>query len=188
MNNHRTDEEIILEYLGGENGAFREIVERYAAPIYNFAARLAGTGNAADLSQEVFIKAWKNVKRFDAHKASFKTWLYAIAKNIIIDFLRKKKEMTFSDFPEEEDFAENIPDENLLPVQILEKLEDAKLLNGLLDQLPVDYKIVLSLHYQENMTFDEIGKVLNKPPNTVKSWHRRAILALRTKISSSAYI
>ena len=73
----------------------------------------------------------------------------------------------------------NIPDENLLPDEVLQKLEDAELLNKTLEKLRPDYREVLVLYYQEEMTFEEIGGILSKPTNTVKSQHRRAIIELR---------
>jgi RNA polymerase sigma-70 factor (ECF subfamily) len=177
-----TDEEIIIAYKTGDREAFKKLIDRYTSPLYNFSARLAGKRNASDLVQEVFIKVWKNIDRFDGKKASFKTWIFVVARNTITDFLRRKKDLNFSDLEKddgEDSFFEKIPDENLLPDEALQKINDAELLNKLLDKLPADYKSVLSLHYQEDMTFDEIGKVLNKPLNTVKSYHRRALLLLR---------
>jgi RNA polymerase sigma factor (sigma-70 family) len=76
-------------------------------------------------------------------------------------------------------FAENIPSEDLLPDLALQKLEDTKFLNKTLEKLRKDYQEVLVLHYQEEMTFEEIGKVLGKSLNTVKSQHRRAIIELK---------
>ena len=76
-------------------------------------------------------------------------------------------------------FAGNIPDENLLPDEALQKLQDSQFLNKILEKLHSHYREVLVLHYQEEMTFEEIGKILDKPLNTVKSQHRRAIMELR---------
>lgn len=177
-----TDEEIINLYREGSKEVFKGLIDKYTSPLYNFTARLVGPGNATDLVQETFIKAWKNISHFDSKKASFKTWLFVIAKNNTTDFLRKKKIINFSALrynEEDTSFAETIPDENLLPDEALQKLQDALLLNKLLDKLPFEYKTVLVLHYQEEMTFAEIGKILAKPLNTVKSYHQRAILKLR---------
>ena len=79
----------------------------------------------------------------------------------------------------ENSFAENIPDKDLLPDEALQKLEDSQFLNEILEKIRPDYREILVLHYQEEMTFAEIGKILTKPLNTVKSQHRRAILELR---------
>src|SRR3989344_5584327 len=117
-----TDEEVIVIYKNSDEKAFKTLIARYATPLYNFTARLANKNDASDIVQEIFIKVWKNIGRFDERKASFKTWIFTIARNTITDFLRKKKSLLFSDLakPARQDladginsFAENIPDENL---------------------------------------------------------------------------
>jgi RNA polymerase sigma-70 factor (ECF subfamily) len=190
MQSLKTDEEIILCYKNGEEEAFKLLIDRYSSPLYNFIARLANRNDARDIVQETFIKTWKNLKKFDPGKASFKTWIFTIAKNSTTDFLRKKRSVLFSDLDKNNDkdttsFAENIPTEDLLPDKVLQKLEDSQFLNATLERLRPDYREVLVLHYQEEMTFEEIGKVLDKSLNTVKSQHRRAIIELREIISPS---
>ena len=185
MNTPILDNKLVQAYLADDEHAFKLLIDRYTPLIYNFTARLAGREHASDIVQEVFIKVWKNIRKFDLEKASFKTWIFTIAKNTTTDVLRKKKEIDFSDLDidDESTFADTIPDEALLPDKVLEKLEDNKLLNHLLDQLPVTYKSVLVLHYQEEMTFEEIGTILGKSANTVKSQHRRALVQLRKMVT-----
>lgn len=185
MSHQETDEEIIELYQGGSEEIFKDLIEKYTPLIFNFTAHIIGKKEAPDIVQEVFIKVWKNLKKFDPKKASFKTWIFTIAKNSAIDFLKKRKNISFSDLENEENpnFSENIPDEELLPDQALQKLQDSDLLNKLLDELPVHYRTILTLHYKEGMTFEEVGKILNKPQNTVKSYHHRAILELRKRLS-----
>ncbi len=179
-----SDEKIIALYKSGREDAFKFLIDKYTSPLYNFVTRLTNQNNAPDIVQEIFIKVWKNINGFDSKKASFKTWIFTIAKNTTTDFLRKKKSILFSDLEKnteekETTFSESIPDENLLPDEALQKLQDSVLLNKILDKISINYKTILILHYEEDMTFDEIGKILNKPLNTVKSQHRRAILELR---------
>jgi RNA polymerase sigma-70 factor (ECF subfamily) len=193
----KTDEEIIVLYKDNEQEALKILINRYTSSLYNFTARLTNRNDATDIVQEAFIKAWKNIHRFDPLKASFKTWIFTITKNTTTDFLRKKRSLLFSDMParssggEKNDdeninsFAESIPAEELLPDLALQKLEDSEFLNKTLGKLRPDYQEVLVLHYQEEMTFEEIGKILNKPLNTIKSQHRRAILELKKIISAS---
>ncbi|HWA32077.1 MAG TPA: RNA polymerase sigma factor [Candidatus Paceibacterota bacterium] len=182
MSFRETDEELARQYKEGEKGAFKLLVERYTPLLYNYAARFVGRDNAEDMVQDIFIKAWRNIGRFDPDKASWKTWIFTISRNRVTDFLRKKKTISFSDLenPNEDiTFSENIPGEDNLPSAELEKLEDKELLEELLQKLRPNYREVLVLHYQEDMTFEEIGKVLGKPLNTVKSDHFRAIRELR---------
>jgi RNA polymerase sigma-70 factor, ECF subfamily len=178
------DEEIVFLYKTGNKEIFKKLINCYTNSLYNFAARLTNKNEAEDIVQEVFIKVWKKINNFDPQKASFKTWIFTIAKNTATDFLRKKKNILFSEMEEKNDketnsFEENIPSEDLLPDQALQKLQDSEFLNKTLEKLHPNYQEVLVLHYQEEMTFEEIGKVLNKPLNTVKSTHRRAIMELR---------
>ncbi len=196
MPSNESDEEIIVWYKNGDEEAFKVLINRYTTPLYNFTARLTNKNDASDLVQEIFIKAWKNIGRFNPTKASFKTWIFTIARNTTTDFFRKsgsasgeKKSINFSEIDNKNDedinsFAENIPDENLLPEEALKKLEDSAFLNKILAKLRPDYQEVLILHYQEEMTFEEIGRILNKPLNTVKSIHRRAIIEMRRMLEN----
>lgn len=179
-----TDEEIIVLYKNNDQEALKIIIDRYTSSLYNFSARLTSRNDAADIVQEVFIKTWKNIRRFNPQKASFKTWIFTITKNTITDFLRKKRNILFSDMEKVSDentnsFAESIEAEEVLPDLALQKLEDAQFLNKTLEKLRLEYREVLILHYQEEMTFDEIGKILKKSLNTIKSQHRRALIELR---------
>ena len=92
-----TDIELLEAYLDGDEQAFKILINRYTPLLYNFVARLAGRESAPDIVQEIFIKVWKNIRKFDIEKASFKTWVFTIAKNTATDFLRKKKDLHFSD-------------------------------------------------------------------------------------------
>ena len=126
-----TDEEILVSYKDDEQELLKILINRYTRPLYNFVARLANRNDAPDIIQEVFIKTWKNIYRFDREKASFKTWIFTIAKNTTTDFLRKKRNLLFSDMARDEDgdlnsFAENIPTDDLLPDIALQKLQDSE--------------------------------------------------------------
>ncbi|OGJ04968.1 hypothetical protein A2554_01210 [Candidatus Nomurabacteria bacterium RIFOXYD2_FULL_35_12] len=191
MSFNETDEELAILYKEGKKEAFKGLINRYTFPLYNFTAHIVNQNDASDVVQEIFIKTWKSIHKFDEKKASFKTWIFTIARNTAIDFLRKKRNLLFSDIParqlaggekeseNENSFAENIPDENLLPDEALQKLEDSEFLNRTLEKLNIKEKEILILYYQEELTFDEIGKILQKSLNTVKSTHRRAIIKLQ---------
>ena len=188
MSPNENDEEIITSHKEGNRDAFKVLINRYSSPIYNFVAHLINKNDAPDIVQEVFLKVWKNIHKFDSAKASFKTWIFTIAKNSATDFLRKRKNLLFSDLEKEtpsdmDSFAENIPNGDLLPDEALQKLEDSEFLNQTLKKLRADYQEILVLRYQEELTFEEIGKILDKPLNTVKSQHHRAIIELRKMLS-----
>src|SRR3989338_6167993 len=104
---NRSDQQLIADYIAGDEKSLKLLVRRYLKPIYSFTYRYVGGGqDAEDGTQEVFIKIWRHIKRFDQNK-SFKTWIFAIAKNTAIDFLKKKRAILFFDF-------ENGEGENML--------------------------------------------------------------------------
>src|SRR5665647_1906978 len=97
----KTDEQLVVDFLAGDDESFEELVHRYLKPIYNFLYQFTQDRDSLDdLTQETFVKAWKNIRKFDQDK-SFRVWIYAIAKNTAYDFLKKKKTIPFSSFEDE---------------------------------------------------------------------------------------
>ena len=178
-----SDEELIAAYLAGDTKAFAELTKRHLGGVYSFTVRFIGNAEEAeDITQETFLKAWKSLKKYGSRASKFKTWLFRIARNSAIDFLRKKKHIPFSQFETESGtnvLTETVADTEELPDTLLMKLEDAKELNVTLEQLPPKAREILLLYYTNELTFEEIGTILGEPTNTVKSRHRRALQALR---------
>jgi RNA polymerase sigma-70 factor (ECF subfamily) len=156
------------------------IINRYLKPIYNYAFRITGNkSEAEDITAEVFVKVWKNLKKVDENK-NLKVWIFAITRNTAIDSLRKRKNISFSqiDSPAGE-FEENIADIEPLPDEIFLRKELAKELETALSKIRPDFREIILLHYTEGLTFEEISEIVSKPLNTVKSHHLRALSALR---------
>lgn len=178
----KNDEQLVLDYLNGDDRALPALINRHIKTIYNFVYRLSGNAEEAeDSTQETFVKMWKNLKKY-RHGKNFKTWLFSIAHNAAIDSLRKRKTIAFSNFENEEGenaFTETLVDPEPLPDKVSEKTQDKQFLETRLAKLPHRYREVLILHYHEHLTFDEIGKILRSPLDTVKSQHRRALGMLR---------
>ena len=91
-----------MEDFDLKNFDLEKIISQYLKPVYRFVFGLVGEEAVAeDLTQDVFIKVWKKIKSYNS-KYSFKTWLFAVARNTAIDYLRKKKEIAFSKYPSSE--------------------------------------------------------------------------------------
>ncbi len=83
------DKQLVQKFLDGSDEAFEELVGRYLKPIYNFLYQFTKDPDSLDdLTQETFIKVWRNIRKFDRSK-NFRVWIYAIAKNKAYDFLKK---------------------------------------------------------------------------------------------------
>lgn len=186
----KTDQEIIKSYLAGEQKSFEYLVSRYVHHTYNFVRRLYNNEHdARDITQEVFIKVWKSIHKYNPNQ-NFKTWLFTIARNTTIDWLRKRKEQVFSDLNpnDDEDFEDTLVDNEPLPDAIFAQKELRINLESFLNILPIDQKTIILLHIIEDMTFDEISLILEKPLNTIKSYYRRGITRLRESLESAPNI
>lgn len=176
------DAQLVTLYRNGDQKSLEVLFERYLKPIYHFAYRMVGTvHDAEDVAQETFVKAWRHLKKFDERK-SFKTWLFSIAKNTALDFLKKKKAVPFSAFESAEGdnaLIEGIADPEALPPEVFDRADLASFLASAIAKLPPIYRVVLTLRYNEQLRFREIAEVLGEPLHTVKSRHRRACIALR---------
>ncbi|MDB5189967.1 MAG: sigW 1 [Parcubacteria group bacterium] len=179
-----TDEELLQEYLNGDEAAFERLVERHLTPLYAFIYRLCGNPDEAkDLTQETFLKAWKNVRNFDQER-SFKTWLFAIARNTTFDYLRKRKQILFSELDTEtESFESSLEDTLPLPEELFAQNESQQRVEQALLSLSPDYRSIVLLHDTDSLTFEAIAEIVGKPMNTVKSQYRRALLQMRAFLS-----
>src|SRR3989338_10910855 len=98
----RSDKELIETYFSGDEMSLELLIVRYLGAIFRFVRSIIHVQeDSEDITQEIFVKAWRNLARFDREK-SFKTWLLAIAKNTSLDYLRKKKPLLFSKFEDEQ--------------------------------------------------------------------------------------
>ena len=181
----KTDDELIEEYLAGNQEAFSVIIKRHTPSVYGFVRKHMRTStDAEDVTQETFIKAWKKIDTYRIGE-NFKTWLFSVARNTAIDMLRKRRQTVFSDIETEEiSLSEIVPDSEPLADELFAKGQDTEFLNRCLEKLTPEARDILLLHYTNDFTFDQIGKILGKPLNTVKSIHRRALLNLRKIIEA----
>jgi len=161
-----TDEEIVEKIKWWEKNLFEVLLDRYKDKIFrycyyqfNFSKEIA-----EDLVEDIFLKVWNNLWKFRWWK--FNSWIYSIAHNLIIDFLRKKK-LNLTDVNLEE-FS--LLDLNNLPENEYKK----KILFNLLNKLDYKYKEVLILYYFEEKSYEEIAVILGTQKNTVGSWIKRA--------------
>jgi RNA polymerase sigma-70 factor, ECF subfamily len=151
--------------------AFEVVVDRYQARVFGFVRRMvANEEEAADLTQEVFIRAYQNIGRFD-QRAPLKTWLFRIAYNLCVDRSRRVSRqpdeigLTSADSDGEIEIYDQRwqPEESLMEAELVEAVETA------IDQMSEKLRCVILLHDREDLSYDEIAKMLRLPVGTVKS-------------------
>lgn len=159
--------------------AYAELMKRYKKPVYHMILKMVrNVDDAEDLTIEAFAKAFKNLKRFKKDY-TFSTWLFRIATNNSIDFIRKKKLETLSlntSFTDDngEAVSIDVQDDNLNPQEETIKSQKVELIRLFVTKLPPKYQKLVKLRYFRELSYDEIAQELEAPLGTVKAQLHRA--------------
>ncbi|HWO98668.1 MAG TPA: RNA polymerase sigma factor SigW [Bacillus sp. (in: firmicutes)] len=177
----------IKQVKKGDQDAFAEVVEYYKDKVYQLCYRMLGNAHEAeDSAQEAFIRAYVNIHSYDSSK-KFSTWLYRIATNLCIDRIRKKKPDYYLDAEingtDGLNMYSQIPADQKLPEDELEKLELQEHIQQEILKLPDKYRSVIVLKYVDELSLKEISDILDLPVGTVKTRIHRGREALRNKLS-----
>jgi RNA polymerase sigma factor (sigma-70 family) len=159
--------------------AFAMLLERYRKPVYHMVLKMVrNVDDAEDLTIEAFAKAFKNLHKFKKDY-TFSTWLFRIATNNSIDFIRKKKLETMSlNTSYQDDSGANVTidvkDVNLDPQELAIKTQKIELIQLFVTKLPAKYQRLVRLRYFKELSYEEIAKELDAPLGTVKAQLHRA--------------
>ncbi len=185
------DSVLIRDAVAGDQRAFTQLQKKYYPAIANLIRRmLRNSDDVEDLVQETFVKAFRAIETFN-HDYAFSTWLYKIASNHCIDFLRKRRLKTFSiDQPIETRDGEmryEIADDSWSPDGEIQDREKLRILNKAIEDLPEKYKRVIKLRHEEELDYQEIADQLGLPLGTVKAHLFRARALLFKKLKNKVY-
>lgn len=173
----------------GSAEAFEQLVLKYQTAVYNLCLRMTGDPeDAADMTQESFLKAWRNLESFQGNSA-FSTWLYRLASNTCLDHLRSvKRKPQLSLVMEDEDGetqALDVPDSAPSPEEQVIALDEQSRLNDALQALDEDQRQILILRAVNGLSYTEIAEALHLKEGTVKSRLARARDQLRKKLQQN---
>ena len=180
------EKKLLKKAAAGSAEAFEQLVLTYQTPIYNLCLRMTGNPeDAADMTQESFLKAWRSLEGFHFESA-FSTWLYRLASNTCLDFLRSvKRRKQFSLTMEDADGETqllDLPDPAPTPEASLLSAEESFLLAAAMRQLDPEQERILTLRVVNDLSYTEIAAVLDIKEGTVKSRLARARENLRKKL------
>ncbi|MDR0890153.1 MAG: sigma-70 family RNA polymerase sigma factor [Oscillospiraceae bacterium] len=183
MNDERST---IKQAISGDETAFEQLVVRYQAQVYNLCLRmLCNCDDAADVTQEVFFKAWRNLQGFH-FEAAFSTWLYRLTSNACLDHLRAAKRRKGISLhitqPGGEEQALDIPDPAPNPEERLLRRDERETLASCMNSLDEEHRQILTLRVINDLSYTDIARVLGIKEGTVKSRLARARICLRKKM------
>ena len=163
----KTDEQIVEAVKSGRREGQDLMVCRYGQPVFALIVRLvADTMDAEELTQDTFLKAFSNIDRYDPHRASLSTWLCRIAYRLTLDFLKRSRPLVIS-IEETEVWQTDISDEQLEAELSTGNEERIQKLETLIDTLPPDERLLLTLHYFENRPLDECSFIMDATPHAL---------------------
>ncbi|HYX41199.1 MAG TPA: sigma-70 family RNA polymerase sigma factor [Pyrinomonadaceae bacterium] len=175
------DCELVVRALTGTDASFEELVRRYQRPIVSYVYRMTGDYEAAlDLTQDVFIKVYGSLARYRA-EFKFSTWIYRIAHNAAIDYLRRTGPR-MQELETEDGYVRPIPSGVLTPEQESEHKERRAEIEDVIRQLPAAYRELIILRHGHDLSYDEIAEVTGLPLGTVKNRIFRAREAMRSPL------
>ena len=182
------DAALMLRVKRGDRIAFAELVEKYQQPLFNFICRtLRDETESEDLAQNVFLQVYKSRQRYEA-TAKFSTWLFTIARNLCLNEIRRRSrhpaESIEHNHPEQEDQAQRqyedkkyvLPTENMLHGELSQKIEEA------LAELPENQRSAIMLCRQDELSYEEIAKVLDCSLSATKSLIHRGRETLKERL------
>jgi RNA polymerase sigma-70 factor (ECF subfamily) len=174
------DRALVQRILEGDLHSFRLLINQHERIVAHMIGRLVKSREEKEeICQDVFLKVYEKLGEF-SFQSKLSTWIATIAYRHAINHMRKRK-MLYTDIPVEEDFTSTFVDVENPETVISEKDMDAFIFK-LIDQLPPQYKTVLTLYHVEDMAYNEICEVMSMPEGTVKNYLFRARTLLKEKV------
>jgi RNA polymerase sigma-70 factor (ECF subfamily) len=184
-----SDGVLVKQTLAGDQYAFEMLVRRYNVPLFNFICHCLGDyDQACDVLQQVFLQLYISMPTLRTGEP-LKAWLFQVARNRCLDELRRKRAIHFSELEstnDEDDLSPLaiMPDTQPLPEEIAEHRDLQQALQRAIQGLPPKFRSVVLLRYAGQLSFSEIGKTLNMPEATAKTYFQRARPLLRAALTT----
>jgi RNA polymerase sigma-70 factor (ECF subfamily) len=173
------DFKLIDMAVGGDDKAYAKLLQRYKRPVYHMILKMVrNVDDAEDLTIESFAKAFRSLPKFKKD-FTFSTWLFRIATNNSIDFIRKKKlntlsiENTYTD-DDGQSVSIDVEDLNLNPQDVAIRTQKEEIIQVFVNMLPAKYQKLVRLRYFSELSYEEIAVELDAPLGTVKAQLHRA--------------
>ncbi|HUV44146.1 MAG TPA: sigma-70 family RNA polymerase sigma factor [Dehalococcoidales bacterium] len=168
------EQDLVHRAQNGDKEAFTELYETYFGKLYRYVvARIGNRAEAEDMTQQVFVKAYKSISSYRWRGVPFSAWLFRIAHNLVVDFFRKESKRPT--VPLEESLVAS--NDNVQ--QVVERRLDIERVMAATRQLTAAQREVVSLRFAGGLAIAEVARVMGKSEGAVKALQHSAIAALR---------
>jgi RNA polymerase sigma-70 factor (ECF subfamily) len=184
--NQPTDASLMERIVQRDAAALETLYDRYARPVYSLVLRISQQpASAEEIVQDVFMQLWRNAKHYQVTRGPLEPWLFTVARNRALDFLRLKRE--------KQRRREDSADFDLRPSAVvqpdpegaMDQSRRAEKVRTLMNSLPEPQRRAIELAFFEGMTHSEISTAIGEPLGTVKSWIRGGLLRLRESLEEA---
>jgi RNA polymerase sigma factor (sigma-70 family) len=183
-----SDEELMRQVIARQQAALAPLYSRYAPLIFHMAAQTLGAGAADDIVQEVFIIVWRKADTFDPKRGAVRPWLLQIAHYQILNELRRRSRRPQLDADSDDKLLENLAATDAEPFDVAWLTYRREALQAAVDKLPPPQRQALSLAFFEDLTHDQVARLLNLPLGTVKTRIRTALQTLRLHMATALVV
>ena len=176
---------LITHATAGDEAAFAELYEHYYTPIFRFVLKkVSDTELAEDLTQTVFMKAWRADQALAKNHPSPLAYLYTVARNLVTDYYRKQKTVSLEDSGDEDfDVLQSIPSEEPTPQEQLEGQQTQAFVKELLQTIKPEYREVINLKFIKGYSNAEVAERLGKTEMNVRQIQVRALRKLKAYLT-----
>ncbi len=179
-----SDAALMEQLIRRDSEALGVLYDRHARAVYSLVLRIAQqTASAEEIVQDVFLQVWRNAHLYQPSRGPLEPWLFTLARNRALDYMRLKRERQ----RRREDTLEGLPLTCAAPnpESALDRQRRAELVRSLMRSLPDQQRKTIELAFFEGLTHSEIAKALQQPLGTVKSWIRTGLLRLRESLEEA---
>lgn len=170
-------QELVAQAKRGNNDAFGDIYSLFLDDIYKFVYFKVDAEEVGDITENIFIKAWEKIGSYTKGSSNFRSWLFAIARNTVIDYYRTKKN------PAPLNEAYEISDETQSPFLDTERSLNKDILKTAIAKLPENYREIITLKFVNELSNEEIENITQKQQSTIRILQFRALKKLKTILS-----
>ena len=184
--NQPTDASLMERIVQRDAAALETLYDRYARPVYSLVLRISQQpASAEEIVQDVFMQLWRNAKHYQVTRGPLEPWLFTVARNRALDFLRLKREKQRR---REDSVDFDLPPSAVVqpdPEGAMDQSRRAEKVRTLMNSLPEPQRRAIELAFFEGMTHSEISTAIGEPLGTVKSWIRGGLLRLRESLEEA---